>query len=277
MLLTSYNRMLRYLAGHGDDNMTNDVDNRRDILFWIPAISERIKNYLNRTIVIESRTEYFDINKRQYEFWVKNAPITTITSVKEDSTGQYDGSESTLDSSDYHIGTENSSVVLQYYRSYCASKALQIVYTGGLAYDPTKSVFAVASSTGWEANKFCVGSTSGAKGIISAVGTNELTIDVLFGKFIVSETITEYDEESETTAGATTTISSKTREALCEGYPQIVEACENEVRFMIQHKHDFENNSSERDGTTLRRDSHKRATLQPETRLLLDPLRVPIL
>jgi len=277
MQLTSYNRMLRYLAGRGDKNMTSSVYNRRDILYWIPAISDRIKNYLNRTVEIESRTEYFDSASTICELWVENSPVSSITSVKEDTTGQFSGNETTLSSTEYYIGVEESSVVLLYPRTYNAKKSLQVVYSGGLAYNATMSVFAVADESGWEVNKFCVGSTSGAKGIISAVDTKELTIDVLFGSFIVGETITEYDEETETTAGASTTISSKTRTALCEAYPQIVEACENEVRYMIQHKQDFENDSSERDGTTIRRPADTKAMLQLETRLLLDPLRVPVL
>ncbi len=277
MLLSSYNRLLRYLAGRDDDNLTDNKNNKRDVLTWLPAISNKIKLYLNRTKLIESKTEYFDVNSTEVEYWIKNAPVSSITSVKEDSTGRYNGDESTLDSDDYHIGTESASVVTLYPRSFRANRGLQIVYTGGLAYDPVKSVFAVADETGWDAGKYCIGSTSGAVGLVSATGTDELTIEVLYGIFVVGETITEYDnEDGSGSAGADTTISSKTRTALCEAYPEIVEACNNEIRYMIQHKQDFENDSSERDGVTIRRSADKKAMLQLETRLLLD-LKIPVL
>lgn len=277
MLLSSYDRLLRYLAGQGNDSLTDDSNNRRDISFWISSISAKVETYLKRSLETESKTEYFDVTYARDEYWVKNVPISSITSVKLDSSGLFDGSETTLSSNEYYIGSQEASVVLTSTKSWTIRRGLQIVYTGGLAVHGTQSIFAVADSTGWNVDKFCFGETSGAFGIIKAAGSNSLTIEILYGIFTVGETLTEYIDESMNTSDASTTLSSKTRTSLAESYPAIVNACEMQIRYMHSHRNDFENDSSERDGVTLRRASDASSKLQAEVRMQLDPYIIPAL
>ncbi len=281
MLLTSYQRLLRYLAAESKNILTDSANNRRDILILLEAVSARISWYLNRIVESVASTEYFDVGYATKEFWISNAPITTLTSVKEDSTGRFSGDEATLDATDYHIGTEEASVILVSSRSWEAKRGIQIVYTGGLASHAVRSTFVVASVTSWTVDQYCIGGTSGAVGIVRTVtaGTSSLVIEVLYGIFQAAETITAHtNEDGSDAAAATTTITSKSATALCESiYNPIVTACEVEMRYFIKHKFDFENDSTERDGFSIRRTASQKPSLQPETRLLLDPFRIPAL
>jgi len=277
--LTSYERMRRYLASEMGSNLTDDSTkyNKRDIEIWISSISQNVANFLNRELYIETRTEYKDIGYSQLEFWIQAPPIITITSVYADSTGLWDGGESEL--SDYYSGVEDASVILNYPESYSAKKALRIIYTGGMAYSGVQSIFTVDTTTNWTVDKFCIGNTSGAVGIVKAIGTLALTIEVLYGIFEINETIDEYDDEAGVTAGdaTTATISAKTQTALCESNPDIVTACEAEIRYMWKHKFDYENAGTDKEGTTLRRQNFakRRLPLQPESIDLLSSYRIP--
>jgi len=243
------------------------------------SVSAKIEKYLNRELYIESRTEYFDIVYANMQFWVNAPPITTLTTVKIDSSGQFDGSsESTLTSgSDYYTSNNDDAVVLTNPKSFSGFKAVQIVYTGGLAYHATRSTFAVTSTGGtWMAGMYCVGATSLAVGLVISATATVLVIEVLYGVFEVDETLTEYTDEEQTAAtGKTATLDSKTYTALCEAYPTIVTACEMEIRYIKKYKDGYENTGVTKDGNTIRRDSResRRLRLQPEVIDMLDPYR----
>lgn len=279
MLLTSYQRMLRYIHGRTMEPLSTDDDqlSRRDLLPWINSVSENIEQYLGIETEIVSRTEYFDVGWGQREYWVKGTPINSIASVKEDPTGLFDGSESTLTAgSDYHIGTEEISVVTLLPRGWEGDRGIQIAYTGGLASHGTQSEFVTASSSGWTVDDYCIGNSSAATGIVSSISGNNLTVDVLYGVFVVDEIIAEYSDEGTTATGVTTTINSKASIALCESsFSSITSACENEIRYLWEHRMDFENDGSQRDGVTIRRSAGQKASMQPETRMMLDPYVVP--
>lgn len=274
--LTSYERMRRYLAGEGNDILTDKESNRRDILIWINSISNKVQKYLNRDLFIQEHTEYFDLKYGGTEFWVNSPTISSISSVKYDSTGLFDGGESTLDDSGYHIGTNNNTVVLVSSIPYTSNRGIQIVYTGGLALSGVQSIYSTTQSDTWTVDNFCIGNDSGAVGIVNAQTATTLTIEVLYGVFDIGETLTEYTGEDGTTAtGETATLDSKTQTALAESYPDIVDGCEMEIRYYKKHKLDFENTGTTKEGTTIRRDSKKsrRLPLQPEVIDIIDGYR----
>lgn len=277
MLLSSYERLRRYIGDESDiGGLSDSAINKRLLLTWLGSISDRVEQFLHRSIETTARTKYFDVGYAQDEFWVLGVPISTITTIKADTTGLFVGDESTLTAdSDYHIGTQGSSVVLLYnpfHTTASVNRGLQVVYTGGLAVSAVRSVFVVASVTSWVVGQFCIGATSNSVGIVRAIGAASLTIEVLYGVFEVAETIGAYvTEDQQAAAVVTTTITSKEQTALCESFPGIVGAVEGEIRYMWKHKLDFEDNSSQRDGKTIRRRSKARASLQAETKLLLEP------
>lgn len=277
MLLSSLRRLRLVCAGMTTDPITDNLTNNRLLKQWLSATSQQIEKFLNRELHIEIRTEYFDVTYMRDEYWPKAYPISSITSVYSDSTGLYDGSES--EESDYYIGIHERSVCLDTTFDWIARKGLRIIYTGGLAYDPVKSIFSLASIAGtFTIGKYAIGNTSGAVGIISAWSTPALTVENYHGIFISGEIISQYDNEAGTTPVTPTvygTISAITRQSLAEAYPAITQACESQVRYYWKHTTDFENNSTTKDGNTLRRNNPQNLpqNLQTEALMLLEPFR----
>jgi hypothetical protein len=252
MMLSSYDRLLRYCVGQGATVLTNNDINKRDLMMWLPSVSAQIEKFLNRSLHIESRTEYFDVDYERKEYYPKANPITTLTSVYSDAGGEWDGSEAEI--SDCYIGRDGNSVVLPNAEPFIAKKGLRIIYTGGLATTATRSVYAISGSAGtWTAGQYVFGGTSYAVGKVVSATATVLTADVLYGVFEAGEALTEYTTEAGATAGdATATLASVTTAALCESYPDIVTACEIQVRHMWANKTRLDVSSVSKDGGVQR-------------------------
>ena len=259
MLLSSLRRLRLYLSGQSDPLLANTVANNRVLHNWLVTTSQDIENYLKRDLHIEERTQYFDIEYGRIDYWLKAFPVITLTSIYEDSTGLWDGNnESEIEDS---IVNASGRITLPYTLSYSAAKALRVIYTGGLAYDPVISVVVLESGAGdFTVGRYIVGNTSGAVGIVTAYSLLSLTIEQYYGQFQVGEVLTQYDDEivTESSPSVTGTISSFTRESLLNIYPSIVLACEMQIRYMRQHQMDFENTGTTKDGTTIRRSNPAR-------------------
>jgi hypothetical protein len=233
-----------------------------------------VEKHLNRTVLYGAKTEYFDIGYNRREFFVSAYPINAITSVKEDSEGLFDGSESTLSSTEYHVGVDSASVILLSDVGYTAKRGLQVVYTGGMAAHAVRTTLAIESSTGtWTVVKYVIGGTSGAVGIVKAASSTAMTIETLQGVWEAGETLTEYDSEgTQGSSDGTATVTSITAQSLCEAYPAITRACEMEVRYMWEHKLDMENSSTQFEGVAQREFSAKYELL-PQSQKMLAPYR----
>lgn len=276
MDLTSYERVRRYIPGLSSDVLADIANNRRDILQWIPSVSNKIERYLNRETFIQEYTQFFDLKYGSTEFWIENPTISSITSVKYDPTGRFDGTETTLNSTEYFIGSRTSTVVLVSAIPYVGPRVVRIVYSGGMALHGTRSIFAITPSAAWTVGKFVIGDTSQAVGILRVYSASSMTVEVLYGTFIVGETLTEYTSEDASDAtGKTATLDSKTQTALCESFPEITAGCEMELRFIMKHKNDFENISTDQDGTTTRhtKEIKRKQPLQQETEAMIGPYR----
>jgi hypothetical protein len=207
-------------------------------------------------------------------------PLVSITSVKADTMGRYDGtSDYTLDSADYRIGTDSMSVVLNTSPT-PALGGLQIVSTGGLAYHATRSVFAgtiSGVSNGW----YCTNETGTAVGIVRANSASSITIENLYGVFGGTDTLyfaTKEESLFESTSrqsSASAVLTSITQQSLSESCPDLERAVEIEVRYMAQHQRDFENVSSMNDQTQRRQNSvyQKEYVFQQETLAILGRYR----
>ena len=266
MQLTSWRR-LRHILGKNEP-LADDFINKRIYLPMIASISSRIETYLDRIIKLDTYTEYFDTLAGQRNYPVKAWPISSVTSVKSDSLGLYDGSEST--ESNYYIGIDSNAVVLDS-SVVPARKGLQIVYIGGLALHGTQSQFVLASEGGTEiaAGNYVRGQTSGASGYVIEKTLTTITIEVLYGYFQEDETIeAAAGEDDDAISGATAVLDSVTLRCLAESYPDIVLACEMEIRYMVDHRFDYENFSTGKN--TTRKDMTQDYNLLPEVRSLLD-------
>jgi hypothetical protein len=226
-----------------------------------------------------SRTEYFNVRINETEFWVNAIPISSITSVKHDLDGEFNGNESDL--SDFYIGRGDRSVVLDYAVT-PGKKVLQIVYTGGSSSQPTKSTFAISSPSGtFLKDKFARGSISGAVGIICANSTGtSIQIDNLYGTFVVGDVLAMQNTEGGTDVGGiAATIDSITVQSLAEVLPEVPLACEMQIRYNVKTKENFELTGIEKDKTS-RRANQEQLTfrgafqdLQPEVRSMLNKHR----
>jgi hypothetical protein len=275
MLLSSARRIRLYTAGFQASPLTDNTQNNRLIYAWLSSTSDQIERYLNRRIESTSRTEYFDLSLSSREFFPKAYPITTLTSVYEDSQGLYSGSESEI--TDCYIGADSRSVVLPYIIDWNAPKGLRIIYTGGLAEHPVNSEFTMTSASGTPATgNYAIGATSGARGIYVSWSDPTLTIENYYGIFQSGEVINLYDNEDGTgSATFTGTVSAISKQSLAEAYPAITQACETQVEHYFRHATDFENAGTNKDGTTLRRRTslHQGLPLLQEVVAMLNPYR----
>lgn len=278
-MLSSIYKLSRY-TGLNFESGNDKLANRQKLLGWQASVSNLVESYCHRRFLIESRTEKFDVTPQQRSFHVQGVPIVSITSVKADTMGRYDGtSDYALDSGDYRIGTDGMSVVLNSPVS-PGLGALQIVSTGGLAYHAVRSVFAGTFSgitNGW----FCTNEYGTAAGIVRSNASDSLTVENLYGAFEEGDTLyfaTKEESLFDSTSrqsSASGAISSITQRSLSEACPDLERAVEIEVRFMAQHQRDFENVSTMQDQTQRRQNSiyQREYVFQQETMAILGRYR----
>jgi hypothetical protein len=278
MLLTSLPRLRNYIGGSSDP-LTDNIANNRELKMWLNTVSNSIEQYLNRSIEISSRTEYFDVDGfGQNIFYPKAMPIVSITSLYEDSDGLFTGGESIIDDTDYNTGSDNNCIVLLSPMQYLAKKALRLIYTGGLAYDAVETRFTVSSITGsWTAERYIIGSLSGAVGIYKSQSTTTFTVQTLYGKWVIGDVLSEQAaEDGNATEGVSGTIATITRVSLCEAYPELSTACEMEIRYHWKNKMNYENNAVNKDSSqrgTYPGSSTSMYRLRPETISMITPYK----
>lgn len=278
-MLSSLYKLSRY-TGLNYEAGNEKLSNRQKLLGWQASVSRLVESYCHRGFLIESRTQKFDVTPQQRSFPIHGVPLVSVTSVKADIEGRYDGtSDYTLDSGDYRIGTDGMSVVLGYAVT-PGLGALQIVSTGGLAYHAVRSVFAGTFSgitNGW----FCTNAYGTAVGIVRASTATTLTVENLYGVFAADDVLSFATKEeslfdsNSLQSSAAGTITSITQQSLSEACPDLERAVEIEVRYMAQHQKDFENVSTLQDQTQRRQQTvwQKEYVFQPETLAILGRYR----
>lgn len=283
MLLSSLSKLSRYTGLAYDQGNERD-QNRSKLMGWQASASNLVESYCHRKFLIESRTDTFDVSVRQLSFFPKGVPIASVTSVKADSLGRFDGtSDYTLSSDDYRIGADGMSLVLNYPVT-PAYGGLQVVYTGGLAYHAVRSVFTATPSSALTNGWYCVNDTGAAVGIVRASSATTVTVENFYGVFAVGDTLSFATTEaalfkSDTLLSPTAPITAIAQQSLSEAYPDLERAVEIEVRYMAQHQRDFENVSSLNDQTQRRQHTvfQREYVFQPETLAILGRYRRIIL
>jgi len=264
--------MIRYLSAVAGSPLSDTKAQKGMIVPWILTASKQIEKYLRRELLIDTYTEYFDtLSERDVQFFVKAYPIISLTSVYRDTEGKWDGTnESEID--DCIIGKNIDSIITPFSPETLALKSTRIIYIGGLAYSGINSLFTCIMTGTWTAGTYCYGQTSEAVGIVKAKTATTLTIENLYGIFEAGETLAEYSDENITTATTNTAVlTTITRQSLVEQYPDIVRACEIQVRYYWKHKDDFDLTSTQKDGTNQRSTYENKNRLTNETMHLLEP------
>jgi hypothetical protein len=262
----------------------------------ILSASNQIERWLKRANAIQltSRTEYFSPTAGQMVIYPAAYPITSITSIYTDSTGDFDGDETIIASTDYFIGEDGRSIVFKPGIVYSNSDgyggrfavfphSLRVIYTGGLAASAVNSSWTKSADAGGTlaVGNYIQGATTKSLGFITARAAGTISYECIFGAFEAGETITEYGTltnskggETELTAatGVTATLTAATATSLAESYPDFVEACEMHVRFMRSNRDSFDNINVTQDGVSKisRSDIQRDYFSLPEIRSLLD-------
>jgi hypothetical protein len=175
------------------DAAGDNPDNMRRVASWLPTISQRIEEYLNRRLHIEQYTEYWDSREDMIEYLVLGAPIIQINSVCASSMGLYTGEEYLI--INYYISRFGSAISLNYPVTRWR-KGLRAIYTGGYAYHGTQSTFAIGTVTGtWSVGSYVSTNSQSAMGKVSGFSAagNYMIIDNLWGIFNVGDSLVEQD------------------------------------------------------------------------------------
>jgi len=269
MILTSLSRIEKYTGLSMDVSTDEGMNNVRQAKIWISATSNDIQDKLGRRIEKTTYTEDLDIRQGQRIFPLLAHPVTSITSVSHDSVSLFDGTETELDDSNYSIGPHAESLQMTY-DLFPGRKTLRVVYVGGLAVSASRSTFVLTGASNMTVGKYVAGSSSLAVGLIVDATSAAFIVEVLYGVFEAGETLTEQDTEFAVgTATGTGVLASVTARCLAEVAPELVLACEVEIRYRMKHMHDFENSGTQREGIN-RRSGADKYDLQPETWSLLN-------
>lgn len=274
MQLTSYERMRRYISDANGSILADNAKNKRDLLSIIGGVSATIEKELRRETHIEERTKYLDMEYERREYFLPAYPVMSISMVSIDLDAKFDSTTYELTTDEYAIGCDSNSLIimeppnLQY-----ENRSMKVVYTGGLAYDPVKSIFAVGSVSGvFTEGTYAIGQTTYAVGLVRSVSGTAYTTEVLYGIFEVGETIKNHTlEDGSDTSSTSAVILSKTQTALCEAYPDLALAAEMQVRLYWSHKYDFEYSNFTKDSSTKRMTSE--SGLLPEVEDKLQPFK----
>lgn len=106
----------------------------------VSAVSKRLEHFLDRKFLHESRTEYYNVRPRQNRLFLREYPVTAVTSVHLATDWEY-GTATAIDSSDYHCTGDsgtlhfNHDLITNYLSSNYAyaPDAVKVVYSGGFS------------------------------------------------------------------------------------------------------------------------------------------------
>lgn len=109
----------------------------------IAGVSARVAAELDREVQVGTLTEVLDAQVGQKAFPLRGYPVTSITSVKEDTyDGSFGASAATLASSYYRVNKRNGLLSLVDWSVTGEPASIQVVYVGGMAADTAAFVAA---------------------------------------------------------------------------------------------------------------------------------------
>ena len=206
-----------------------------DLLSDISAASAMMAKYMSRSVQVVSMTESRWGNPSGILF-LKNSPIRSIDSV---TVADGSGGRFALSASDYWTEDDNE---VHIKRSIPSRSAINIAYTGGMAYSTDVSVETVASSTGTPSGSFTT--SAGASGEVVAVDLIAKTISIKchFGGFASGDTLTG--------SAWSVVIGDTIRESVLSNYPDLAKACDQQAVYMHQRRNSLGRSSVTSGGNT---------------------------
>lgn len=201
----------------------------------IGALSSQVENFCHCQFLKTTYTQHFAFPEGKRQFNVRAYPISSVTSVAVDFTGQFNGSQTTLGTDTYWVQPEyeyewNRTVVLNLNPVWVVApmlsanrlSALRIIYVGGLAEHATTFTCTITGTGGTVAANDEVTGPAG-NGIVKTVVGATITIEILVGTFSALDSITN--------GTWVRTISVKSTATLLEVAPDLVDAVETQIRW----------------------------------------------
>lgn len=215
----------------------------------IVSVSHEVEAYLDRHLLLTSRTEQMDVNPGQQVWWLRGYPVSSSVSptFKFDIDRAF--TSDAEDSSTYYVRNEDGRVEFDF--SYNTGRfrypgALQVVYTGGLAATLDTFTSAISGLAGtFTASETVTGGTSGATGTYVSNTATSLTLRVTNGVFETGETVTGG------TSAASATLGTFTATPLVMGYPDIVAAVDELVTMAFQRRDNVGLSSFSSEGSSI--------------------------
>lgn len=127
MELTTLARVKDRLVINANESKYDDVIER-----MIRAASAKIESYLRRQTLKATTTEYFDVEPGRRIDPLKAYPITSITTVHNDTEWTY-GSSTLMSSDTYQESSETGLLYVNSAYLITGVRALKVVYVGGMA------------------------------------------------------------------------------------------------------------------------------------------------
>ncbi len=262
----------------------------------VPSSSARVEDWLRRPdgIELRARTDTFSPYPEQNTFSLIGYPVTSISSVKIDPTGLYNGHEITLDSTTYTLDSMGRNLILfsdplsvafpnssqvTYIQNYPGQKSVRVAYTGGIAASATISVWSKAASS-FTVGKYVTGNLSGCVAYITATSSLSISLELLAGRPIAGETLTEYTDMAfklsqgggSNATGVTAVLGTNTTPSLCDVAPSLVEGTEMFLMYLLRNRNTFEQGQLQQGivGKQSASDRQKDFFSFPENRDMLD-------
>ena len=129
MLLTTLDRVKTFL-----EIPTSETSRDALLTQLIENVSSRFTSYLNRLIEVKERTEDLTVDSISVTFFVKGAPIHSITSIESDYNRDFAGAD-LLSTGDYTSYNDIGQIVIDQAYIVPGYKSLRIKYVSGFAFD----------------------------------------------------------------------------------------------------------------------------------------------
>lgn len=181
MDLTTIARVAQLVNPGGALPTTGTGENGEEAIFnrLILQVSEDARRFLDREVLIATRTQYFDVEQYQRVFQLNAWPILSVTSVNYDPDQTFDAADNLTAGDDYRNAVLDSVGHLELRRDLLSQgrvgKSLKVVYRGGMATDTSDFVMKypdIASALDFEIiHRWRFEKTGGITSISSEFGT----------------------------------------------------------------------------------------------------------
>lgn len=120
------NDVLDQLVNVQEDEASRDLIER-----MIEATTARFERECRRSFRTATETEVLSPSRGQKSLWLKRYPISSVTSLKEDTSGDFTIA-TVFDPDDYYVNSERGRIDLRRHDFVAGKGSVQVVYNGGL-------------------------------------------------------------------------------------------------------------------------------------------------